>query len=320
VNRPLWIDTDMGSDDAVALIMALRSDTVQVVGISTVAGNVPVRQATKNALQVVELCGARVPVHAGATGPLERSLESAEWFHGPDGLSGMGRESVRREATTDGVDGLTHAAAEHHGLVLVTLGPLTNIARALSVDRSFAARVSRCVVMGGAACTYGNVTPAAEYNIWVDPEAARQVFLSGMPVEMVGWEFCQGEYALDEGEISRIESIGTEIARFVISSSRCAMDAYRGQTGETRLSLPDPVAMAIALDPEIVTARGRHLVEVETQSELTRGMTVVDWFGVAGDGRNLDSWREARESGQSVTVTWGIDTARWKELLYQLLE
>src|SRR6185503_18472657 len=130
-------------------------------------------------------------------------------------------------------------------------------------------------VMGGAACTYGNVTPAAEYNIWVDPDAARMVFLSGMPVEMVGWEFCIEDYALSMDEIAALRALNNPRADFAIDSNEVAIPAYFKQTGLHGLALPDPVAMAVWLEPSIAT-QSKHYVEVEIHSELTRGMTLVD--------------------------------------------
>jgi purine nucleosidase len=173
--------------------------------------------------------------------------------------------------------------------------------------------------MGGAACTYGNVTPAAEYNIWVDPDAARMVFLSGMPVEMVGWEFCQGEFALDKEEMAHIRSLDTPLAHFTLDCNEVAIQAYYQQTKHHGLSLPDPVAMAIALDKSIATEMSKHYVEIETQSELTRGLTLVDKLDAAEDSRNRDTWSQAIHAGKNVDVTWAIDSHRWKQLLYDLL-
>ena len=318
--RKFWIDTDMGSDDAAALIMALKAPDVDVIGASAVAGNVPMAQAAKNARFVAELCGSSVPVYPGAEAPLRRALETARWFHGEDGLSGAGGEPRQPPETIDAAGALITASHEHPDMVLVTLGPLTNIAQALEIDPTLPDRISRCVVMGGAACTYGNVTPAAEYNIWVDPEGARATFLSGLSIEMVGWEFCQGEYGLDEAEIKRIRAMGSPLASFVLESNRTGMDGYYRQTGEHLLSLPDPVAMAIAIDPSITTEVAQHYVEIETQSELTRGMTVVDMLGAADNPRNAQTWEEAISAGQNVSVTWEIDPARWKALFYRSLQ
>src|SRR5246127_2901841 len=191
--RTFIIDTDTASDDAVALIMALRAPDVRVAAITVVAGNVDLQQATRNALYTVELCGADVPVYSGAEKPLLRVYENATWFHGRDGLGDHNYPAPRQVAgKLHAVDALIETIEANPGLVLVTLGPLTNVALALSKRPGIAVKVGRCVVMGGAPCCEGNVTPAAEYNIWVDPEAAREVFRSGLPIEMVGWQLCRG--------------------------------------------------------------------------------------------------------------------------------
>src|ERR1700692_768289 len=177
--RPILIATDTASDDAVALIMALRSPSVEIKAITTVAGNVTVEQATRNALFTVELCGTEVPVYSGAAKPLERELQTADWFHGQDGLGDHGyAPSVRTPASGDAVDALIEAVQSTPGIEIITLGPLTNLALALERWPSLARSLGRGVVMGGAPCCEGNVTPAAEFNIWVDPEAARTVFAS----------------------------------------------------------------------------------------------------------------------------------------------
>jgi purine nucleosidase len=314
--RAFWIDTDTASDDAVALIMALRAPDVRVLGISTVAGNVPVEQSTRNALYVVELCGSEAPVYAGAAQPLWRVYEDATWFHGKDGLGEHNYPAARRPASpAHAVDALIDTVRANPGIVLVTLGPLTNIAIALARDPRIAENVSRCVVMGGNPCCEGNVTPAAEYNIWVDPEAARIVLRSALPVEMVGWHLCRGPAVLTQDEIDRVLAFDTPLARFAIECNSSGMEAYRVQTGEIGLSLPDPVAMSVALDPSIGAQVSPHDVEVEVSSDLTRGMTVVDRLNVAHDARNRAIWSCARK----VSVVWTIDVARWKTALYGAL-
>ncbi len=275
VPRTFLIDTDTASDDAVALIMALRAPDVRVVAITTVAGNVPVLQSTRNALYTVELCGANVPVYTGAD--------------------------------------------KNPGIVIVTLAPLTNLALALAKKPEVAANVGRCVVMGGAPCCEGNVTPAAEYNIWVDPEAARIVMRSGLPVELVGWHLCRGDAVVREDDIARILGFNNPLAKFAIECNSHSRQAYKVQTGEDGIALPDPVAMAIALDPSIGTDWSEHYVDVETQSELTRGMTVVDRLNVAGDDRNQAVWAPLLEKKSKAKVCWTIDNQRWKEALFAAL-
>ena len=147
-------------------------------------------------------------------------------------------------------------------------------------DGHFAARTH--LVMGGAACRVGNVTPAAEYNMWCDPEAARIVFHSGLPIEMVGWELCRGEANLREDDMQSIRKLDTPLAHFTLDCNQAAIKANFRQSGEVGLALPDPVAMSIALDPSICTRKSRHFVDIETRSELTRGMTVVDALEVVG--------------------------------------
>jgi len=323
VKPVLLIDTDTASDDAVALIMALRSSQVRVLAITTVAGNVGVQQAARNALYTAELCGSDVRVFVGAEKPLQREHQSADWFHGHDGLGDHGypapRRPLEKKHAVDAIVKTIGAIGANPGLVLVTLGPLTNIALALERDPGIAAKVARCVIMGGAPCCEGNVTPAAEYNIWCDPEAARIVIRSGLPVELVGWHLCRGDAALHLDDIERVLGFDTPIARFAIECNSRAQEAYFEQTGEHGISLPDPVAMSIALDPSVVTSQTENDVDVETTSELTRGMTVVDRHNVAGNERNKAVWALVRAKGVKTKVVWAIDNARWKQALFQAL-
>jgi purine nucleosidase len=318
--RAFLVDTDVASDDAVALIMALRAPDVRVVAITTVAGNVEVQQATRNALYTAELCGATVPVFCGAEKPLQRVHQSATWFHGRDGLGDHGYPAPRQAPEKmDAVDAMTAAIEANPGMVVVTLGPLTNLAMAVTRKPSLASQVGRCVVMGGAPCCEGNVTPAAEYNIWVDPEAARIVMLSGLPVELVGWQTSRGNAVLNEADIARVLAFDNKLARFSVECNRRAREAYKEQTGEDGISLPDPVAMSIALDPTIGTQWSDHYVDVEIRSELTRGMTVVDRLNVTADERNQAVWAAALRKGSKAKVCWTIDTGRWKEALFSAL-
>jgi len=322
VPRPFLIDTDAGSDDAVAILMALRNPDIDVRAITVVAGNVPLDQGIVNTLYFTELCETDAPVHAGAARPLLREYVSADWFHGADGLGDWGdRYKPQRSQPSNqhAVDAIINTARSTPGLVIVTLGPLTNLALALGKAPDIVSQVSRCVVMGGAACTNGNVTPAAEYNIWCDPEAARIVFRSGLPVEMVGWEFSTGDFVLSLDDIDHVRGIGTPYADFTIDCNIKGMRGYEIQTGEIGISLPDGVAMAVAIDPTICTNSSQHYVDVECASELTRGMTVVDKLNLADDERNAPVWRELLPNANKPTICWDLDAARWKAMLYRLL-
>jgi purine nucleosidase len=318
--QAILIDTDTASDDAVALIMALRSQSARVIAITTVAGNVQVQQATRNALYTAELCGSDAPVYQGAGKPLTRSLLTADWFHGKDGLGDHGYPAARRSAEKQhAVEAIISLVRSNPGILLVTLGPLTNIALAIAEAPDLVANVGRCVIMGGAPCCEGNVTPAAEYNMWVDPEAARVVFRSGLPIELVGWQLCRGAAVLAPADIQNVSGLGTGLSKFAVECNSTARKAYHTQTGEDGISLPDPVAMAIALDPSIAYEASRHYVDIEIATELTRGMTVVDRLGVAANEQNRATWGELLNRGPNAKVYWAIDAARWKQALYSAL-
>lgn len=305
--RIFAIDTDTASDDAVALMMALRASDVEVVGITTVAGNVNVQQGTCNALTVVERCDAGVPVFVGLAKPLFRPASDATFFHGKDGMGDLNLPAPQRVPETEhAVDALLRIINEYAGeITLVTLGPLTNVAAALIRSPELAQKVKQCYVMGGNANTIGNITPAAEYNIWCDPEAAQIVFHSGMPIVMIGHEHSLGEAVLTTTELAELRKLGP-IAELAVDCNAAALRASTGWLHEIGLTLPDPVAMSIALEPSICTQREHCYVDVETRSDLTRGMTVVDRFGVLKLPPNID-------------VCYAIDIQRWKGLLWQLL-
>lgn len=308
--KRIWIDTDTASDDAVAILMALRwpDEEIIVEGISTVSGNVSVEECTRNALYTVDLCGKQVPVYQGAGKPFLQEPVFGYFFHGPDGMGGMnypepGLQVQEQHAVNALIDCIR---ANPNEIILVTLGPLTNIALALSIAPDLAGKIPMCYVMGGAAATLGNITPAAEFNIYVDPEAAKMVFHSGLPLTMVGWELCRGEANLDEKDIQDVLSIDTTYAKFTVNCNRQAIQTNRQWLGEPMLPLPDPITMAIALDPGICTRKGKYYVTVDVESQVTRGMTVVDERGVL-------------EKDANVTVCWQIDVPRWKEALYKTL-
>jgi purine nucleosidase len=306
--RRFLIDTDTASDDAVALLMALRWPGVQVDAITIVAGNVPAEMGARNAGTVLDLCGAETPIYVGHERPLEREPEWAFFFHGPDGMGGQNYPPPKRTPERGhAVDALIERIRARPGeYTLVTLGPLTNIAAAVQKAPDIAAKVAQVYTMGGAACCVGNITPAAEYNIYVDPEAARIAFHSGLPILMVGWEHCRGVHALDDRDIAHVRGFGTEYADFTLDCNRTAYHVAHDMLGEPGITLPDPVTMAIALDPAVCTRRSEHFVDVECASDLTRGMTVVDELGVTKKPPNLE-------------VCWAIDSRRWKETMYKTL-
>lgn len=306
--RRIIIDTDTASDDAVAILMALQWPDVDVDAITIVAGNVPLEQGGINARYTVEICKQETPVYLGSSRPLLREPVHAHFFHGEDGMGNMHYPSPKMSvAGCDAVNELIRRFGAAPGEIeLVTLGPLTNVALALRVEPRLADWVKHCYIMGGAANTVGNITPAAEYNIWFDPEAARIVFHSGMKITMLGWELCRGEANLTEEEIAMIYGFGTVRAKFAMDCNQSALQASREWLHDPGLGLCDPTAMAVALNPAVCIQKGHHFVAIAVQEELTRGMTVVDQLGVTNRASNAE-------------VCWAIDPALWKETLYQTL-
>jgi purine nucleosidase len=278
MSRPFFIDTDTASDDAVALVMALRHPDVDVVGIGVVAGNVPLEQAVQNALYTRELCGSDVPVYVGAAGPLHIPLETAQHVHGADGMGDIGLPLIgRRPDAGHAVDALLDASHAHAGdLVLVTLGPLTNIALALQKDPTLVERVARCVTMGAVADHIGNTNPVAEFNMWVDPHAVQIVLESGIPIEFVGWDVSRTFATMDIAEAAEFRLIGTPLAEFCMDIQGHVAEFCAETTKLRGFDLPDPIAMAVAIDPTVATLVRRLHCVVETESPITRGMVVMD--------------------------------------------
>jgi purine nucleosidase len=285
--RRFLIDTDTASDDAVALVMALQNPDISIEAITVVAGNVPVEQGLQNALYTVELCKKQVPVYAGMAGPMLHPLETAQHIHGVDGLGDIGLPLHGRiPAPGHAVHALIDIIKRFPGeITLVALGPLTNIALALRFDASIAQKVKECIIMGGVGKGIGNVTPVAEYNIWVDPEAAKIVFESGMPITMVGWDVCVNKATISLDEAQSIRQIGTTLAEFCIDIQHVHGG---GKLNARPFVIADPLAMAIALNREVATDVRTLSVSIETESRLCRGQTVVDHLGVLKKEANVD--------------------------------
>ena len=292
--RHFIIDTDTASDDAVALVMALQHPDVQIEAITVVAGNVPLEYGVQNALYTVERCSEDTPVHVGIDKPMLRPLETAQFCHGQDGMGDIGLPLTgRTPAEGHAVDILIETIRRFAGkITLVTLGPLTNVATALLRDPSIAKDVERCVIMGGIGFGYGNIIPAAEYNIWVDPDAAKIVFESGLPIQMVGWDISHKHATFTSEQANELHA-GSDLAAFCVDIQKALREFGISYLKQDGFDLPDPIAMAVALEPDVATATKRLRVDIETQSELTRGATVVDHLRVSGREPNADVVLEA---------------------------
>ncbi|MCB1884367.1 MAG: nucleoside hydrolase [Geminicoccaceae bacterium] len=296
--RPVIIDCDPGQDDAVALVMALaRPDAIEVLAVTAVGGNVPLRLTERNARRVVELCGRPdLPVHAGCAAPLIVPLETAEYVHGETGLDGSGLPDPERPLTSghavDAMIDLIEARPEG-AVTLVATGPLTNVALAFAKAPAVMRRLERIVLMGGA-LELGNVTPAAEFNVYVDPHAARMVFQGGVPITMFGLDVTH-KVLVTDARLRRVREAGTGAAAAIHGMMEFAARYDRERYSAEGGPLHDPCTIAWLLQPDLF--RGRECrVEIETDSPLTRGMTVVDWLGRAPE-KNAAVMRDADADG-----------------------
>jgi purine nucleosidase len=279
-NRRLWIDTDTASDDAVAIVMAIRHPNTEVIGMSVVIGNVPVEMGVQNALYTAELCGKSIPVHAGAALPLVRPFATAQHAHGVDGMGDIGLPLKGRKATSNNaVHEMIEAFRKEPGeLELVALGPLTNLALAIRIEPQFASWVKRCVIMGGTGVLPGNATPLSEFNWWIDPESVHIVLESGMKVEMVGWDVSLADSVIDTDLAEELRNLGP-LGQFSIDIQKALRRFIQEVTGRTGFDLPDPIAMAVALEPDIATSEAHLRVEVSLGLGHERGQTIVDHLG-----------------------------------------
>ena len=286
--RDIIIDTDPGQDDALAILLALASPELNVLGLTAVAGNVPLALTQTNIRKVCELAERQdVKVFAGCANPIERQLITAEYVHGETGLNGPElADPIMPLQQQHAVDFIIDVVLSQpsQSITLCTLGPLTNIATALSKQPKIASHIKELVMMGGGFFEGGNVTPAAEFNVYVDPDAARVVFDSGIPLVVMPLDVTH-KALTTKYRIDAIRSLNTKVgnacAEWLDFFERFDEQKYGTDGGP----LHDPNVIAYLLKPELYS--GRHInVEVETKSELTLGMTVADYWHVTGRDRN----------------------------------
>jgi purine nucleosidase len=292
--RQVIIDTDPGTDDALAIMLALNSPELVVRALTVVAGNVPAPMGLDNALRLVSLARrCDIPVAAGNPGPLVRTLTTGEFWHGANGLGNV----VTAPATCapdhrwapDLIIQMVHAAP--HELTLVTIGPLTNIALAIQKDPSIVPLVKEVIMMGGS-LSGGNTTSAAEFNVYVDPEAAQIVLQAGWPITMVGLDVCD-KTLLTRVQLVRLAHEERPLGRFVYQVGSFLVGAAEA-SGAAGASMYDPLAVGAAIDPSLLTTRAMR-VDVETTGILTRGETVANRSGMA-ERRELRSFPEGERS------------------------
>jgi len=312
MTRPIIIDTDPGQDDALAILLALASPELAVLGITCVAGNVPLDKTTINARKVCELAGrSDTRVFAGASGPLSRTLVTAEYVHGKSGLDGYELpDPVMPLQEQAGVDFIVETVmnAPAQTITLCALGPLTNLGLALQAEQRLGERLQEIVLMGGGLFEGGNTTPAAEFNIYVDPEAADMVMHCGAPVTMIPLDLTHQTLTSDaiiEAFRSMPNQTGPASAGLLDFFERFDVEKYGSQGGP----LHDPNVIAFLLQPELYGGRVIN-VEIETASALTRGMTVADWWGVTDRVKNVNYLRHVDVDGYWALLQERLATLR----------
>jgi pyrimidine-specific ribonucleoside hydrolase len=285
---PVIIDCDPGHDDALAITLALARPELEVLGITTVGGNAPLAATTRNAGRILALLGrSDVPVAAGAVQPLVRDLETAPEVHGVSGLDGADLPEPVVVPRPEGALEFLRATltAAPTPVTLIPTGPLTNIALLLRTYPEVAAKIADISLMGGG-MRQGNWTPAAEFNVWVDPEAARIVFRSGLPITMSGLDVTH-KALFGLPEIARLDAIGTRVGRVFADLMRFFIKFHLERYGTADTPIHDAVAVAAVAMPHLVETHCYH-VDVETMGDITRGRTVVDDRGVPGQPPNVD--------------------------------
>lgn len=297
----MLIDTDTASDDAIALVLAVREPSVDVRAVTVVAGNVPLDLAVRNAVVTLDLAGGgEIPLHAGRDRPLVRPLDTAQFVHGQDGMAGADLPEPSRSATsTDAVGELLRIATDEPGRHdLVTLGPLTNIAAALERDPEFLTKFGHIYLMAGSPDGVGNVDALGEYNVWADPEAATAVFAAPGAKTMIGWNISRTFAVMTAAEQTALAAVGP-LGRFAIDING-DVEQYCLDTGLAGFDLPDPIAMAVALDESIIIDATDEWLVVGLDGP-TRGCTIPD--------------RRHGRPDPNIRVLWSVDEAAFKQRL-----
>jgi len=301
----LLIDTDPGVDDALAILMAHRH--ADVLGLSVAAGNVGLRHTVANALKLVDTIGAATPVFAGCATPLVRAAEDAAFVHGLDGFGDTAYvPSARRAEREHAAQAILRLSHEYAGqLIFVAMAPLTNLALALRLDPGLPQRVARLVIMGGAVTGRGNTSASAEFNVGFDPEAAHIVFSAWPRIELIDWELVT-RHGIAFDVVERWLAADNPRAQFFAAISRKTR-AWTRTRGRPKLLVADALAIAVALQPDLVTRAEDHHIAIELDGRLTRGATVVDWENRSGHAANT-------------RIVLAVDQARFETLVASALD
>lgn len=308
--RRFIIDTDTASDDAVALIMALRERSIHIEGVTVVAGNVPIDLALKNALVSIEVANTYTPpVYKGMSKPLLRDLYTSEFVHGNDGMGNMNlQEPSIKHNEKHAVDAIIDMVGQYpYEIEIITLGPLTNIAMAYLKAPEILKKVKSITIMGSAGLGSGNITPVAEFNVYADAEAFGIVIDIPIPKLIVGWDVSMDKTFIDENDLEYMLSLESPIADFCVRCNASVKEFNKKKFGKTGFDLPDPTAVAAALRPDMILDFYDAFIYVETKGELTYGQVIIDNINI------LNKKPNAR-------VCKRIDNARFKEYLFELIK
>jgi purine nucleosidase len=318
------IDTDPGVDDAFALLLAMRSSELKVMAVTAVAGNVPLNLTLPNALRLVEIADrSDVPVAAGASSPLIRKLVTASYAHGNNGLAGVEFSRARLEPVKEPASDLICRLVREnpHRISIIGIGPLTNVALALRQDPEIVSMVSSIVLMGGS-LSGGNVTPAAEFNFYVDPEAASMVFASGIPIRMVGLDVTR-KVQLTDRHVEALQAGKGRVSEAAARIAEAVMKMHRGADSVRGPNLHDPLAVSSLIRPDILTFED-YQIEIETGGTITAGESLgwkhapvrysapVETAGIPGNGGDFPFRGNAK-------VATGVDSEKFFELLISRL-
>tara|TARA_B100001057_G_scaffold248965_2_gene249222 strand:- start:54670 stop:55578 length:909 start_codon:yes stop_codon:yes gene_type:complete len=250
--RKIIIDTDTATDDAVAIIMALKNKSFNIMAITTVAGNVDLNQATSNALYTCEICDKFVPVYKGESHPLKRKLETSKFFHGKDGLGDTGPYEPSKKAEAENATNQIISLINKYPneIEIIAIGPLTNIAKVFKYEPSVIKKIKSLYIMGGIGVGKGNITEHAEFNFWVDPDAADIVLNSEINIKMIAWDTTQIYGYLNKKNFEDLEKINTTLSRFAINIQKKGLEYYKIKYNEHKIDLADPLAMAVMIDDD----------------------------------------------------------------------
>jgi purine nucleosidase len=295
----ILLDTDTAGDDTIAILMALRAKNARLEGITINCGNIKFDQEVENALYTIQVAGmsGKVPVYPGARHPLLKEWKTVEHIHGRDGMgNSYFPKAKQRPEPKHAVDAIIDTINSNPGdITLVEIAPMTNLALALRKDPGIAKKVRHFYFMGGNNQHLGNVTPAAEFNIWVDPDAAKIVLESGMPTTMVGWEICMRHGLIGSREYAEIESMKTSESAFFVAVNRQVRRFMKAERDIDATSCPDSITMSIVLNHRVSTDVKRRYVEPDNSEGISRGATIVDHLKVLGIRPNVSVVYEASQ-------------------------